>query len=117
MVRFRISVFCARAARVALLIGLSAAVASPAFANAQGGPEIRSVTSDADGNAILRTRGGAKIIVVGEGERLKQVFATPVVIEADGDCRTDGIVVRGRSFMYGVSSGDPTPVIAKRVCD
>ena len=80
-------------------------------------PEIRSVETDPYGNAVLRTRGGAKIIVVGEGARLAEEFAPVPIVKAEQHCRTVGIIVRGRSHMYGVSSGDPVPVLSKTICD
>ena len=101
----------------ALVAAAATASTLPAGATSDIGPEIRSVHQDADGNAILRTRGGAKIIVIGEGERLAAAFAAPEVIGAGTNCRFVGITVKGRSYMYGVSSGDPTPVIGRRVCD
>ena len=85
--------------------------------SAQAATEISSVTADAHGNAVLRTAGGAKIIVVGEGARLAAAFEEPVIVETGRTCRTVGTFVRGRSYMYGVSSGDPVPTFTKRICE
>ena len=79
---------------------------------------IRSVTADAYGNAVIITEGGAKVIAVGQGAAMAQAFAaTPSAADAATNCRNVGIYVRGRSYMYGLSDGDPVPVMTKRVCD
>jgi hypothetical protein len=79
--------------------------------------DIRSVVADAYGNAIIRTQGGAKIIAVGQAD-LANSFTGPEVVEADTkNCREVGIVLKGRSYMYGVSDGDPVPLATKLVCD
>ena len=79
--------------------------------------DIRSVTADAYGNAIIRTHGGAKIIAVGQAE-LADTFVTEDVAVLEGkSCREVGIVLKGRSFMYGVSDGDPVPLATKVICD
>lgn len=79
--------------------------------------DIRSVETDAYGNAIIRTLGGAKIIAVGQAS-LADTFVAPQVVEADGkNCREVGIILKGRSFMYGLSDGDPVPSATKIVCN
>lgn len=101
----------------ALAFGLAAA---PVLAN-----DIRSVVADAYGNAIIRTLGGAKIIAVGQAG-LAESFAGPQVVEASdtingttsrNNCREVGIFIKGRSYMYGVSDGDPVPRATKIICD
>ena len=99
---------------LALSIGILSVgfAAVPALAS-----DIRSVVADAYGNAIIRTQGGAKIIAVGQAA-LANDFVPDEAQAADGqNCRYVGIVLKGRSFMYGVSDGDPVPVAAKLVCD
>jgi hypothetical protein len=92
-----------------LALGL---LAAPALAS-----DIRSVVDDGYGNAIIRTQGGAKIIAVGQAD-LADSFVAPEVIEANAkNCREVGIVLKGRSFMYGVSDGDPVPLATKVICD
>ncbi len=101
----------------ALAFGLAS---TPVLAN-----DIRSVVADAYGNAIIRTLGGAKIIAVGQAG-LAESFVGPQVVEASGtvsgamsrnNCREVGIFIKGRSYMYGVSDGDPVPRATKIVCD
>ena len=92
------------------------AMGSAAMANSAP-EEIRGVQQDQNGNAILITQGGSKIIVIGEGARLAEAFAQPKIIKAQENCREVGITVRGRSYMFGVSSGDPTPVLSKIICE
>jgi hypothetical protein len=87
-------------------------LSTPAFAS-----DIRSVDADAYGNAIIRTQGGAKIIAVGQAD-LADTFVVAEVAETEGkNCREVGIVLKGRSFMYGVSDGDPVPLATKVICD
>lgn len=104
-------------AAFAMAFGLAS---TPVIAN-----DIRSVVADAYGNAIIRTMGGAKIIAVGQAG-LAESFAGPQVVEASGtvnhetsrnNCREVGIFIKGRSYMYGVSDGDPVPRATKIVCD
>lgn len=79
--------------------------------------DIRSVDADAYGNAVIRTLGGAKIIAVGQAA-LADSFVAPQVIAAEGkNCREVGIILKGRSFMYGLSDGDPVPSATKIICD
>ena len=92
-----------------LFLGLCAA---PAFAS-----DIRSVVADAFGNAIIRTQGGAKIIAVGQSDLAATFMAAEVAEPAGKNCREVGIVLKGRSFMYGVSDGDPVPSATKIMCD
>ena len=100
-------------------VAAMAALAGPALAG-----EIRSVSEDSYGNAIIRTTGGAKIIAVGRGAELVAAHGTahaapgePEIIPAAPVCREVGIVLRGRGFMYGLSDGDPVPVLTQTVCD
>ena len=91
-----------------LAFGLSSV---PAFAT-----DVRSVMADAYGNAIIITQGGAKIIAVGQAD-LAENFVAVDTAEAGRNCREVGIVLKGRSFMYGVGDGDPVPLATKLVCD
>jgi hypothetical protein len=77
--------------------------------------DIRSVVADDYGNAVIRTTGGAKIIAVGQAA-LAGSFKAEAAAPA-AKCREVGIVMRGRSHMYGVSDGDPVPLATKLVCD
>jgi hypothetical protein len=85
--------------------------------------DLRSVVADPYGNAIIITRGGAKIIAVGQAALAdtfvpEDVAVTEEVAVAKGKyCREVGIVLKGRSFMYGVSDGDPVPLATKIICD
>jgi hypothetical protein len=77
--------------------------------------DIRSVTADDYGNAVIRTAGGAKIIAVGQAALAESFEADDAATAIN--CREVGIVMRGRSYMYGVSDGDPVPLATKLVCD
>jgi hypothetical protein len=83
-----------------------------AFAN-----DIRSVVADPYGNAIIITQGGAKIIAVGQAELADTFVAAEVAAVEGKNCREIGIVLKGRSFMYGVSDGDPVPSATKIICE
>lgn len=79
--------------------------------------DILSVENDAYGNAVIRTMGGAKIIAVGQAS-LADTFVAPQIAAAEvKNCREVGIILKGRSFMYGVSDGDPVPSATKIVCN
>ena len=78
--------------------------------------DIRSVVADAYGNAIITTQGGAKIIAVGQAN-LADSFVSEEVAAEGKNCREVGIVLRGRSFMYGVGDGDPVPLATKIMCE
>jgi hypothetical protein len=95
---------------------LAFVAAAPAVAN----NEIRSVEADAYGNAVIRTVGGAKIIAVGQAALAADFAANrsaePTVIGVEPVCREIGIILKGRSHMYGVSDGDPVPLATKVVC-
>jgi hypothetical protein len=79
--------------------------------------DIRAVVADAYGNAIITTQGGAKIIAVGQAE-LAQSFDDAEIAADEGKfCREVGIVLKGRSYMYGVGDGDPVPSATKIICD
>lgn len=105
------------------LFSLSAAfcaVFTLAAAPALASGEIRSVTADNHGNAIIITTGGAKIIAVGQAALAAAEASAPQVIEADAAaprCREVGIVMRGRAHMYGVSDGDPVPSATRIICE
>ena len=98
--------------RFALSILALGLMSAPVFAS-----DIRSVVADAYGNAIIRTQGGGKIIAVGQAD-LADAFVAEDVAAADGqNCREVGILLKGRSYMYGVSNGDPVPQATKIICD
>jgi hypothetical protein len=99
-------VFTASCMAVSVILGSSAAGAT--------GNDIRSITADPYGNGVIITSGGAKIIAVGRGD-LADGFEPPAIITEN--CREIGIVLKGRSFMYGVSEGDPVPRATEVVCD
>ena len=80
--------------------------------------DIRSVVADPYGNAIITTQGGAKIIAVGQAALADSFVPVEVVAAAEGkNCREVGIILRGRSFMYGIGDGDPVPSATKIMCD
>lgn len=87
-------------------------MASSAFAS-----DIRSVDADPYGNAIIITQGGAKIIAVGQAGLADTFVSEEVAAATSKNCREVGIVLRGRSFMYGVGDGDPVPLATKIICD
>ncbi len=98
--------------RIAVSILALGLLLTPALAS-----DIRSVVADAYGNAIIYTQGGAKIIAVGQAD-LAAAFAGPEVAQTSGtNCREIGIVLKGRSFMYGIGDGDPVPLATKIICD
>jgi hypothetical protein len=99
--------------RFAVLILTFGLLSTPALAS-----DIRSVVADPYGNAIIITQGGAKIIAVGQaGLADSFVPAEVALIEEGKNCREVGIVLKGRSYMYGVSDGDPVPLATKIICD
>jgi hypothetical protein len=104
----RITVFAA--ACTAALSTAFLTLAAPALAS----NEIRSITADAYGNGVIITSGGSKIIAVGQSQ-LADGFTPPAIVTEN--CREVGIVLKGRSFMYGVSDGDPVPQATKIVCE
>jgi hypothetical protein len=76
-----------------------------------------TITADASGNLIIDSAAGYKRIVVGEGYRIKELrqfskSEEPGVVYADEgargayECYRPGVLLRGRSFMYGVSPGE-----------
>jgi hypothetical protein len=78
--------------------------------------DIRSVTADSYGNAIIITQGGAKVIAVGQAE-LAENFVAENNVESGKNCREVGIVLKGRSFMYGIGDGDAVPLATKIMCN
>ena len=98
--------------RFALSILALSLMSAPVFAS-----DIRSVVADAYGNAIIRTQSGAKIIAVGQADLANTFVAEDVASASGQNCREVGIVLNGRSFMYGVSDGDPVPLATKIICD
>jgi hypothetical protein len=94
---------------------LAALTAGALAAASAAASDIRSVVADGYGNAVIRTAGGAKIIAVGQAG-LAEGFKAEAA-EATANCREVGIVLRGRSYMYGVSDGDPVPLATTLVCD
>jgi hypothetical protein len=88
-------------------------LSAPALAS-----DIRSVVADPYGNAIITTQSGAKIIAVGQAALADSFVPEEVAAAAEGKtCREVGIVLKGRSFMYGVSDGDPVPSATKVICN
>ena len=99
--------------RLAISLIALGLLCAPAFAN-----DIRSVVADAYGNAIITTLGGAKIIAVGQADLADSFVPAEVAAVAEGKtCREVGIVLKGRSFMYGIGDGDPVPLATKIICD
>ena len=86
-------------------------LSAPALAS-----DIRSVVADPYGNAIIITQGGAKVIAVGQANLADSFVAAEVEVSGK-NCREVGIVLRGRSYMYGVGDGDPVPLATKLICD
>jgi hypothetical protein len=105
-----------RSVIIAAVLAPVLAFALPGAFMAAHATEIRSVTADEYGNAIIRTAGGAKIIAVGQAD-LATSFAEADAVPAATNCREVGIILRGRSYMYGVSDGDPVPLATRIICD
>jgi hypothetical protein len=100
------------AALAAALVG-GVAVCAPAAA---GGYHDR-VHADSFGNLVIYSPSGYKRIVVGQGHLAKELAdytragAAPDVVYLGEDevryrgprrCRTDGVLLHGRSYMYGL---------------
>lgn len=99
------------AALVAALAG-GVAVCTPAMA---GGYHDR-IHADSFGNLIIHSPSGYKRIVVGQGHLARELSeytraGTPDVVyleerevrvRAPRRCRTDGVLLHGRSYMYGL---------------
>lgn len=117
---------------IALALGVTAAPANDFH--------ISSAYGDANGNLVMRGRGGEKIIIVGGAGKAnilaKQIGrAVPVAARASGpqvsgppldphvvkliDTRSDAcnapVVLRGRSFMYGIDR-NVTPGLGQPGC-
>jgi hypothetical protein len=91
--------------------GMATIAASPAFCAS----DIRSITADAYGNGVIITQSGAKIIAVGQAELAEGFVPEPT--KATENCHEVGIILKGRSFMYGVGDGDPVPSATRIVCE
>jgi hypothetical protein len=91
-------------------------LAGPALAGAR---HQDRVYADSFGNLVIESAAGYKRIIVGEGKLAKQLSdytsaGQPKVIyekEADeisgyGDCYRPPVLVKGRSYMYGLSDGE-----------
>jgi hypothetical protein len=98
--------------RIVLSVAMLGLLAAPAFAS-----DIRSVDADPYGNAVIITQGGAKIIAVGQAGLADTFIPTEVAVTEGKNCREVGIVLKGRSFMYGIGDGDPVPQATKIICD
>jgi hypothetical protein len=110
-----------RTIRPFLLAFIGTATLAGSLASVASAGEIRSVTADDYGNAVILTTGGAKIIAVGQADLAagyQGVAASADIVAAPvTTCREVGIVLKGRSFMYGVGDGDPVPLATRVICD
>ena len=98
--------------RVMFSVAALGLMAAPVLAS-----DIRSIDADPYGNAVIITQGGAKIIAVGQAGLADTFVSEDVAAATAKNCREVGIVLRGRSFMYGVGDGDPVPLATKVICD
>jgi len=98
----------------AALAGLVAAIAAPAEAGLR---HHDRVYADSFGNLVIDSAAGYKRIVVGEGKLAKKLSeftsaGQPDVVYDDADepgapgCYQPPVLVKGRSYMYGLSDGE-----------
>ena len=98
----------------AALAGLVAASAAPAEAGLR---HHDRVYADSFGNLVIDSAAGYKRIVVGEGKLAKKLSeftsaGQPDVVYDDADepgapgCYQPPVLVKGRSYMYGLSDGE-----------
>jgi len=96
------------------LAGLVAAIAAPAEAGLR---HHDRVYADSFGNLVIDSAAGYKRIVVGEGKLAKKLSeftsaGQPDVVYDDADepgapgCYQPPVLVKGRSYMYGLSDGE-----------
>lgn len=113
-----LSAIAARAAGAALVL-VAAGFAGPAGA---GGYRDR-VHADSFGNLIVHSPSGYKRIIVGQGHLAQELAdygrgGAPEVVYLDPSdddrsvrrCRTQGVLLHGRSYMYGLPD-DVVPVL------
>ncbi|TPK89257.1 MULTISPECIES: hypothetical protein [unclassified Mesorhizobium] len=98
----------------AALAGLVMAIAAPAEAGVR---HHDRVYADSFGNLVIDSAAGYKRIVVGEGKLAKKLSeftsaGQPDVVYDDADapgapgCYQPPVLVKGRSYMYGLSDGE-----------
>lgn len=108
------------------LIGLALA-AGAIFGGSSGasaGERLRDrIYADSYGNLVIYSRAGYKRIIVGQGHLAEELAGysdagdEPSVITADGDdggywrdCYRPPVLIKGRSYMYGLADGElPQP--------
>ncbi|TIR20640.1 MAG: hypothetical protein E5X34_18010 [Mesorhizobium sp.] len=98
----------------AVLAGLVLAIAVPAEAGLR---HHDRVYADSFGNLVIDSAAGYKRIIVGEGRHAKELSnftsaGQPDVVYDDADepgapgCYQAPVLVKGRSYMYGLSDGE-----------
>ncbi|CDX40034.1 conserved exported hypothetical protein [Mesorhizobium plurifarium] len=98
----------------AALAGLVTAIAAPAEAGLR---HHDRVYADSFGNLVIDSAAGYKRIIVGEGRHAKELSnftsaGQPDVVYDDADeagapgCYQAPVLVKGRSYMYGLSDGE-----------
>ncbi|MBZ9846025.1 hypothetical protein [Mesorhizobium sp. CA5] len=97
----------------AAFAGLVTAIAAPAEAGLR---HHDRVYADSFGNLVIDSAAGYKRIIVGEGKLAKELSqytgGQPDVIYDDADeagapgCYQPPVLVKGRSYMYGLSDGE-----------
>jgi len=99
----------------ALMVAVSlAGLATPTLAN---GRHQDRVYADSFGNLVIDSAAGYKRIIVGEGKLAKKLSeytsaGQPAVIYDESDdagapgCYQPPVLVKGRSYMYGISEGE-----------
>ena len=99
---------------VAAAAGLVLAIAAPAEAGLR---HHDRVYADSFGNLVIDSAAGYKRIIVGEGRHAKELSnftsaGQPDVVYDDADepgapgCYQPPVLVKGRSYMYGLSDGE-----------
>ncbi len=98
----------------ATLAALAVAIAAPAQAGLR---HHDRVYADSFGNLVIDSAAGYKRIIVGEGKLAKQLSdytsaGQPAVVYDESDdagspgCYQPPVLVKGRSYMYGLSDGE-----------
>ncbi len=99
---------------VATLTAFVSAIAAPAEAGLR---HHDRVYADSFGNLVIDSAAGYKRIIVGEGKLAKQLSeytgaGQPAVVYDESDeagapgCYQPPVLVKGRSYMYGLSDGE-----------
>jgi len=103
---------------------LSAAALTASFPAQAGGRHNDRVYADSFGNLVVESAAGYKRIIVGQGDKAKELAefvesGRSKVVYLDREdgysserCYRPGALVKGRSYMYGLSDGE-LPVLSE----